>query len=216
MRFPGDNKARRNLLILATLCIGGVLYGFWAFVYQPLRTKIVETRKESRELETSISQARTEIRRIPSFRDEINEVTRELINCSEQHMLHPRLGNYLLQARELIGVAARSAGVASFQASEIGLIDPPRKPANVAPYTVRGYAVRVAAECSYAEWVDWLRELEESNPLLAVTQFMIAHQPDKPEKHIIQFELRWPVWIDPAMRERVLEMEGSTKKAATS
>lgn len=216
MRLPEDNKARRNLLILVACCVGGAFYVFWASVYRPLRTRIVETRTESRELEASIAKARAEIQRIPAFKDELTEATGELVKLSEQYMLHPRLGNYLLQARELIGDAARTAGVASFQATEIGLIDPPRKPATATPYTVRAYTVRVAAECSYAAWVDWLRVLEESNPLLTVTQFMIAHQVDKPENHIVQFELRWPVWIDPAMRERVLEMEDYPGKATTS
>ena len=205
MRLPDKPKSRQKVLVLAGLVVAGAAYGVWMGVYEPLRGKRAEALRQSEALEAEMKTARTQIQRIPETRRELERITRELWNDSERHMLHPRLGNYLLEAREILALHARAAGVAGVDVAEIGLVDPPQLPKKNKKYLVRAYAARVSASCGYAEFAAWVRGLEESNPLLALSHFTVAVQPADPLKHLVRFEVQWPVWIDPGMRETVRE-----------
>ena len=219
MRLPENKESRQKVLALIALGIVAVAYGIWVGVYDPLRRGKDEAKVKISQLEEDLRTARLQIQRTGETQKELLEVARSLLTHSEKEMLQPRLGNYLLQAREILTESGKSAGVQYFSVTEVGLVDMPllpKKTNSVATVAVRAYSARVTAECGTDSLVNWLGLLEEGNPLIAISHITISAQPENVQKHVVRFEVQWPVWIDPAMRERVIQQaaeldEGQSK-----
>ena len=208
MHLPENKESRQKVLALLALGIVGVAYGIWIGVYDPLRRGRDESKAKISQLQEDLRTARIQIQRTGETKKELQEVLRNLVEHSEKEMLQPRLGNYLLQAREILTESGKAAGVQFFSVTEVGLVDMPLQPKktnSVAAVSVRAYSARVMAECGTDALVDWLRLLEEGNPLIAVTHISLSAQPETVQKHVARFEVQWPVWIDPTMRDRVLQ-----------
>ena len=204
MRLPENKKARQKMLALAGLLVAAAAYGVWVAVYEPLRSGRDEARSRTEELEMELRTARALIRRTGDQQRELEETTRELLESSERHMLHPRLGNYLLQAREILARHGQAAGVEGIQVVEVGLVELPKsaKQGGRAP-AVRAYSARALAECGLDALEAWIGALERENPLVAISHLTVAAQAANPEAHLVRFEVQWPVWIEPGMRETV-------------
>ncbi len=205
MRLPENKNDRIKVLVLIAIAGLGVLYGLWTFVYEPLRQKRDEALAEIDVLEDQLHAARIQVRRIREMETDLVETTAALKQMSEQHMLHPRLGNYLLEAREMLLQQAPRDGLQAREVKERGRVDLPRRPEEEG-YRVRAYAVQVTARCGYDTFREWVRTLEEQNPLLTLSDMMIMAEVEDPLHHRIRFEVHWPVWIDPEMRQTVRRM----------
>lgn len=205
MRPPVKSDNRRNLMVLGALLMAGAAYGIWVGVYEPLRRQRDEVKKQADALEAELQTIRLQIRQMPETKRELAGLTRNLRDHSEDHLLHPRLGNYLLQAREDMAHYARMAGVEGVQVEEIGLIDLPLLPKKTADYRLRAYAIRVSAQCGLDSLLDWIRVIETGNPLVSVSHLTISAQPENPLQHRVRLEVQWPVWIEPDMRDTVRE-----------
>jgi len=228
VRLPANKKERQKMLAL--IALGGVaaLYGLWAGVYQPINRKMDEAHTTIIVLETNLRQAPQQIRHLAGMREDLVKTMRELRMQSEKNLLHPRLGNYLLPARDFLVKKGTDSGVEAIQVTNIGLIDPPAKAkpapkpeAAAAPESkptpgaatapdkkepagpVRAYSARVTAECGYDTFIKWVRAVQAENPLIAISHFLITAQPDNPQRHLVRFEVQWPVWTDPDMQAKV-------------
>ena len=207
MRLPENKNDRIKALVLIAIAGLGVLYGLWMFIYEPLRQGRDEALAEIDVLEDQLHAARIQVRRMREMETDLIETTAALKRLSEQHMLHPRLGNYLLRAREMILEQAPGDGLQAREVEERGRVDLPRRPEEGGEgYRVRAYAVQVTARCGYDTLREWVRTLEEQNPLLTLSEMMIMAEPEDPLHHRVRFEVHWPVWIDPEMRETVRRM----------
>ena len=208
MRLPENKESRQKVLALIALGVVGVAYGIWVGVYDPLRRGRDEAKVKIVQMEEDLQAARVQIQRTGETRKELQGVVRDLLMHSEKEMLQPRLGNYLLQAREILTEAGKAAGVQYFSVTEVGLVDlplQPKKTNTVSVLSVRAYSARVTAECGTDALVEWLALLEKGNPLISVSHITISAQPESVQRHVARFEVQWPVWIDPAMRERVIQ-----------
>ena len=208
MHLPENKASRQKVLALIALGVVAVAYGIWVGVYDPLRRGRDEAKVKIVQLEEDLQSARVQIQRTGETRKELQVVVQDLVLHSEKEMLQPRLGNYLLQAREILTEAGKAAGVQYFSVTEVGLVDlplQPKKTNTVAVLSVRAYSARVTAECGTDALVQWLSLLEKGNPLISVSHITISAQPERVQSHVVRFEVQWPVWIDPAMRERVIQ-----------
>lgn len=227
MRLPENSQSRQKVLALIGLGAVAAAYGLWIGVYAPLLQSRDDAAAKGAAVETELQTSRAQIRRQAEMQRDLAATLRELRARSEQDMLHPRLGNYLLQAREILTQAGLAAGAEGIQVAEIGLVDPPKPPKKAPPkadpeekgaekegtpkeartkepvYRVKAYSARVTGECGTEAFLAWIRALEKANPLLAVSQITMVAQPEKPLLPLVRFEVQWPVWVDPDMRERV-------------
>ena len=226
MRLPEDKSSRQKVLALIALGAVGAAYGLWMGVCDPLRRGRDEAKARSAALEEELEGSRAQIARIGEMQRSLEEVVRALHATSERDMLHPQLGNYILQARELLTQPGIDVGATDIKVTEIGLVDPPSPPkaAKAAvvegasgapasapaaaakvekPFAVKAYSARVTAECGTGAFLEWVRALEAANPLMAISQFTIAAQVENPQRHQVRFEVQWPVWVDPETREVV-------------
>ncbi len=215
MKLPGDKKKRTQILVLAGMAACGLLYVLWAFAYQPFRNRRAEAEQQLENREREVQQTQQFVRHGAGAEQRLRELTEELLDMSEKHLLHPRLGNYFLEARDIVRRHAEAAGVGAWQAEEIGLTPLPRPRAAAGEHAVQGFAVGITVECGYAVFLDWIRRLEEENPLLNLYGFTIAAQPEKPQQHQIRFELQWPVWVNSQRRADVIERHKRVTGAET-
>ncbi len=203
MPLPENRADRIKVYALLALGIGGAFYALWAFVYQPLNRERWAVLEHIETIEHNLQTARITIRRMDELQAALAESARNLRARAEYDLIHPRLGNYLLQARETVIRHGLDAGIETIRVTELDFANPPRRPDNEPPRRTRAYAVRVTAECRYADLLVWLQLLEEENPLLAISQLQVLAQENNRLQHQVRFELQWPVWIDPATRDTV-------------
>jgi hypothetical protein len=203
MKLPENKEARQKVLALAGIGVAAVGYALWAFVYQPMATERAATRTAIEEAQAELGKAHVLVGTMGKQKDRLRDTTAKLLERSERDMLHPRLGNYLLQAREILDRQARELGVESYQVAEVGLADLPRAPKSKTKRAVRYYAVRVTAQCSLELFAQWIGVLERENPLLSIGQFLIAAQAKTPLVHQVRFEVHWPIWVDFSLQDVV-------------
>ena len=206
MKLPENKRERQKIAGLIAVVVLGALYGVWAFVYDPIRTKREDALEQIIDIERNLRRAETQIARVPQMESDLKSIAAELVEMSEQHMLHPRLGNYLLTAREIFAQHAARAGVNAYRTEEVGLVALPRGGDRAdAAQTVQAYAMRVMMNGGYEDFRRLVRDMEEANPYVSFSAFLVAAQSDQPQRHLITFEVQWPVWVDPAMRMTIRE-----------
>ncbi len=206
MKLPENKRDRQKILAIIAVAAAGVLYGVWIGVYNPISNKRDEAAEKVLQLEHDLRTAEIQIRRMRQMERDFERTTLRLAEYSEEHMLHPRLGNYLLNARDILMGHSRSAGIGSIVIEEVGLKElPSLSDDEDAANTVQSYAVRVEAECGFNELKRLIRLIEEDNPLITVSRLHIAGQSGNPQEHMVTFDIQWPVWIDPGMRRNVMD-----------
>ncbi len=204
MKRPTTRREQLQMYALIGIGAVAVLYAVYAFVYVPLRESRIEAEAEIERLENILRAAQAQIRQSDDLSRELVSRIREVHEMSEQYMLHPRLGNYLLQARDIIQLHGQHSHVLNPRIEEIGLVAlPARRGSRARDHQVQGFSVRVHATCTYDQLVEWLSRLEAANPLVLIQHLNIAARTESPEQHRVRFEVQWPVWIDPALRQEV-------------
>ncbi len=212
LQLPENKKDRQKILGVAGVLAVGALYAAWAFGYQPLVAKKAAEAERIVELEKKIQTAERQTQRTPRMQEDLRKATADVADYSERHMLHPRLGNYLLTAREILARHAEIAGLASYQSEETGLSALPAPRDDKQPaHTIQAYTVLVSLECSYDQLRHFIRSMEEDNPLLSISSVMISAQARSPQLHTVRMEIQWPVWIDPGMRARVVDQAAANR-----
>lgn len=216
MKWPTDKSDRQKIFALIGIAVLAALYGLWLFVYQPLVERRLEAEQEIERLERNLRRAQTEIRQTPTHQRDLLHYVRETLNLSEQHLLHPVLGNYELQARSIARQSAAGLEIRSIRAEEVGLVALPRRRGEErGAALVQAYALRVTALAGFADTAVWIQRLSEENPLVTIHTMSITAQPGNPLLHQVRFEVHWPVWVDPAMRHDVRTLAESLVEDAS-
>lgn len=206
MHLPDDPNKRMQIIAGIAVAIIAVAYGVYSFVYKPLIDGREEAIDQIASLETRLSQAQQQIRQVGDLRAESIQLAADSLHLSETYMLHPRLGNYILEARQIVQDHARPHQIQRLQIEEIGLSDLPRRRGGNRDVFVQGYAVRVQGSASYEAARNWIADLQESNPLLMIQSLVITAQSERPQLHQVRMELHWPTWLDPTMRGNVRDI----------
>ncbi len=203
MHLPEDPNKRMQVIAGIAVAIVAAAYGVYSFVYKPLVDARQEAIDEIASLETRLDRAQQQIRQVGDLRTESIQLATDSIHLSETYMLHPRLGNYILEARQIVQDHARPHQIQQLRIEEVGLSDLPRRRGGNRDVLVQGYAVRVQANASYQALHNWIADLQESNPLLMIQSLVITAQSERPQLHQVRMEVHWPTWLDPAMRGTV-------------
>lgn len=214
MQLPQNKQDRQKVLALIGIGVAAALYGVWAGIYSPMVTKKTDAINRIADLEDKIEKAERQIRRIPLVERELASVMTNLVIWSETHLLHPRLGNYLLPVREWLGAQARALDIETIQVDEVGLLAVPRGAQSPANPAMQFYAVRVSSFCGYEDLRQWFLTIDRENPMVAIGNVMITASPDNPLRHQVSFEAHFPVWTDPEYGEQ-LKAEFAALEAET-
>ena len=210
MRLPDDKQKRIKILVViglgATLVVLGIVQG----IIVPLVRVRKEKKARIEECRQGLEEARRQIRAAAATLDQNKEALQTINEISERYILHPVLGNYLLEATEHIERHARNANVKVRSIREVGISEIPTHGGERA---FKSYTVRLDLECSYRDVASLLREIEASNPYLCVTAITIGGQSRvDPEKHQVSLNVQWPIWADPQTPASLKEqMEETTE-----
>jgi hypothetical protein len=70
------------------------------------------------------------------------------------------------------------------------------------------FEVHIMIQCTYADLVNFVREMETRNPFVCVSGLIISGQPQMPETHNVSIDLAWPIWADPEFAQEARERIG--------
>lgn len=203
MRLPDDPKEKVKILILVGIGGVAVVYTLIAAVVKPLLHRKEADRAEIAELEDQLASATRDVNRMWKDRVQNTQALETIVDISNEknYLLHPRLGNYELGAREFVESLSQSTGVPVESVREIGIIQLPTDSSQQTERTLTSYNVRVNVKCGIHALINLLTAIEDANPYVCVSGVSIAAGSDDPAKHQINFELQWPIWSDPTMAE---------------
>jgi hypothetical protein len=147
----------------------------------------------TREIRATIEDKRGVILAGKNVQQQLDEV-QGLINRLAVHVPLPTLGgNYLLGMEATIRACAKDQDVQIIQVANQDILE-------VEGTGFRVYRVRATAQAGYQALLGLLRNLQNRNPLLAISGLTIVPRPDNREKHEISFTVAWLIWADPAKR----------------
>jgi len=126
MKLPENKKERTQVLVLIGLGIVAVCFGIITGIVKPLVAKKKANQEKIQKLTSDIAKARGEIRQMEQVREANVAVMQEITEAADRATLRPRLGNYLLSAREVVQRHAAAANLELKSVEEVGILDLPR------------------------------------------------------------------------------------------
>ncbi len=206
MKLPENKQERTKIFVMIGLGTALVLLGIVQGIINPLRHSRQAKFARLEECKTGVSRARKEIRAAARSFDRRMETLKSIRNISEQYILHPVLGNYLLQATEIIEAHTEALGIIIEPVREVGISDIPPNSKGRGERLLKGYTVRINMVASYRDAVRLMREIEAHNPYACVTSLIIRPRPAEDfENHNVTLEVQWPVWADPDFPREIEE-----------
>lgn len=192
MKLP-DNKNER-IKILAMIAMGGIAVLF--AIHQLIILPAIESYKKSATMLEKKQDEQTtmtlELRKAQKVQSEFNTVGAQVQTLS-LYLAQPILGTYLIGIQSGLEQSANEAGLRFNPASEIGFAEIPGKKKDGSKYLIKSYSVRITGTGGYPQLLALVRQLEESNPLLYISELSINSQPSSPESHQINCSIEWPV-----------------------
>lgn len=232
MKLPETKQDKIKLLIVVIMASVLVLLGVVKGILDPLRKSKRDKLARLEQCESELASAQRVIKFLSRDQKRNVEALKQIKEVSDQHLLHPVLGNYLLSATDIVETHAGSHGLKCDDIREIGITELPRtrtgkstkkkgaKANSAGTVSIRCYTVRVTLLAGYSQLVELLNDFEKSNPYLCVVEVQITGSAgNNPERHSVSFQLQWPIWNDPDVPgsvEQQLKEEGEESDEQTS
>ncbi len=203
MKLPDDKKERQKILGLIAAGVIAVCYVGYTYGIKPLLQKRQNAITKITELDGKLWQANLDIKQIPVYMQQNNEIIDGIIDISENklNVLHPNLGNFLLVAEGIIEKHAKNLKLTIKDVQKIAQPGKRLKKENteIDPKAPRfaSYTVKVEMECGFLDLTKLIHAIEEENPYLCITSLAIIGQEENVTQHALSFEVQWPIWVNP-------------------
>ena len=211
MKLPEDKSRRIKILVAAAMAAALVILGIVQGIIGPLTNARNEKLDRVKECQDALDQAREDIRQAAKYLKVNLENVHKIKDASDKYILQPVLGNYLLEATEIIEKLAKSLDIAIDPVREIGVSEMPTSTGQKAPNVLKCYTVRITFDGGYRDIVRFVREVENTNPYATIVEFSIRGQsPAIPDRHKVSVDIQWPIWTDsgtPRQMQQQLEEE---------
>lgn len=198
--LPEDPKERTKwiaiIVAVSILAVGAVVFSLIKLndAKKVNRKKIAELNEKINKADKAISTGKQDM-------IDNETIAADIKNISEKYLIHPKLGNYQLVARDIVERTARELRITLDPVKEIGL-EEILYPGKKGEFKV--YKARVTMFCGLHELERLLYLFEKRNPYLCVGVISITSQPkDDVYKHSVMLELAWPVWADEEMGAKI-------------
>jgi hypothetical protein len=224
VKLPADPKERKKVLALVAIGVIGALYGLLTGVAKPFLAGKAAMEERMASLKHDIARAVQTVSHMDAMQEKNYSISTQILHIASSYVLRPRLGNYLLGAKEQIERHAEGWNVTIKGVSEIGILELPKPKEVVDPhasagepdtkqkdrengsgYTFKSYAVRVDMLCGFHALTGLLRGLEVSNPYLCISDIGVTADANSPCEHKINFVVHWPIWADAQTEARLRE-----------
>jgi hypothetical protein len=240
VKLPESRKERTKILCLVGLAAIAVIYGATVGLIKPFLARKRVTAEKIRGLKADVAKADAEISKLGRIRATNAVICAEVLHISENFLLHPRLGNYLLGAKETVQRHAATRNLDVKGVDEVGVVEMPKPKAAKGqtpgrePSKARGgsaekkdskdsardcafksYAARVNLAGGFQNLTAFLEDLEKENPYVSVAQLSVTVNPEDPCRHKITANIQWPIWadarIEPLLRRQMAPPENEEK-----
>lgn len=205
MKLPEDKKERAKIFILLGIGAAIVLYVTVFGVLRPLLRSRKDKIAGIEELTTKLETGQAKINQMNRGRARNTETLTAILTLAndKKYVLRPRLGNYLLSAREVVEQHAKRAEI-EVEVREIGISQLPQTTSgDDEKRALNVYTATVTAQCGLHDLIRLLESIEKANPYLCVSGLSITGQSKSPAAHGVSFQLQWPVWADPAQLQTI-------------
>lgn len=196
MKLPETKKERIQTIALIVIGIIFVIYVSGSYAIKPLLNKRTKQLNRIEDLRSKIEMVENVVKLVKSGTKVNTEIITEIVDLTEtsNYVMKARLGNYLIGATEIIEEAAKQELISLESIRELNITDIPGLNKLSNPFQL--YSVRVSLECGMHDLVLLLRNIETSNPYLAISEISITGQLSKPGEHAVAFTVQWPIWRD--------------------
>ncbi|MBT3294433.1 MAG: hypothetical protein HN919_13330 [Verrucomicrobia bacterium] len=206
MKLPDDKQQRVKIFVMIGLGAALVVLGIVQGIINPLRTSRANRMVRMEECQRGVERARKEIKKAARSFTHRMETLDSIKRASDQYILHPVLGNYLLEATGIIEAHASALNIAIDPVREVAISDIPRNANAKKDRLLKAYTVRVNLVAPYHDAFAMMREIENQNPYVCITSVMIRPRTGVDiERHSISIEVQWPVWADPEFPAEIEE-----------
>lgn len=200
MKLPDDKTEKMKILVLIAIGVAGVLYGIVAGIIMPIKTKTRAQGEKIEKLESELRKADLLISQIRKDGWDSYESILAIRSIMEKNSLRFRLGDYLLDATEILDEHAKTAGVELTAVRKVATTEIPVGKEKT-PGTLKLFTVAASLECGLRELEVFLRETEKKNPYVSILSLTVATLRDSPIKHDIVVTIAWPIWSSPDTAE---------------
>ena len=185
-------KEQKQLWIMGGVLSAIVIFLIFQFGLSPFLAGKARMTEEYETLKAQLDQAMQGIKGEAQLTETLNDKTRMLEQAYRESI--PAIENPLSWATKKIYGHARSIGVDIESVSEVDSDAQQWMGKDQAQRAFKPYAVRISTECTYAELVRLVRELEKNNAHMFVTDISVnSHEPGF-TKHTVSLVVEWPSW----------------------
>lgn len=192
MNWATLKKEQKQAVVLVAMWVLGGVFAVYQFVLVPFLRDRGKSVGELEELQVQIQKAEVAMDGQSKVRAEYAEATKHLQEATEKYIVP--LENPLSWVTEKVYMHTRRVGVDVQSVAEISGTAPLWKQLTKRQRFFRPYAVRITTFCSYAQLIQIVRSLEESNPFLCVSEINVAGAGHSPMQHSVNVVVEWPMW----------------------
>ncbi len=196
MKLPEDKKERIRFIVLAAMAVVGGVYISVSLGILPMFRSHGSNTDRKEELLDLITVGKGEVAQIEQLKTRESKNMEAMKEFDDLYVLRPRLGNYLLSAKDIIEGLAVKCNVEVENIREVGPAAAIPAPAEQErKNALKSYTAAVSLFCGYSDLSVFIGEIEKSNPYLCVTRLVVSGRSnDDPENHSVRLEIQWPVW----------------------
>ena len=210
MNWSDLSREKKQVIVLSVLLAFGILYGLFRFVLTPSLATFREARTELGELQAKMRKAKLAIIGESKLKAEFKATSDALLRWSRE--LIPSRENPLTWCTEYIYRTGREVGIDIESVLEVSPGVVPWERSEKIDRKFVPYTVRLVTECTFFDFLRFVRTLEERNPYLSIAAFEISGKPANPEVHRIACTVEWPIWkrgLGPQIIKRPQSQGGS-------
>ncbi|MBU4199094.1 MAG: hypothetical protein KKE37_05640 [Verrucomicrobia bacterium] len=195
-------------VILGVMLACGVLFAVINFLVVPIITEWKVNLNKTREIQAQLNSDRGVIKTRSAVQQQLNEAQGKIRQLSE-HIPLPVLGNFMLGMEASIRACANDLDVQISQVTYQDILE-------LEGTGFRVYRVRVTARAGFWPLICLFQNLQDSNPLLSISELTILPREEQPEKHDVSFTVSWLIWVDPTKRPVFLMKATSSRTSEHS
>lgn len=205
MKLPDKKKERIQTIALILVGIIFVIYVSGRYALKPLLKKRSDQLTEIKDIRSKIEMAENVIHLIKLSQQANAEVVDKILSITEtsHYVMKARLGNYFIGATELIEKSAKQTDIAIKSIKELNITAIPSLNKSSNPFQL--YTIGINVECGMHDLVLLLKNIETSNPYLAISKIEIVGRPSKADEHSVSFNVQWPIWQDKDTVSRIIQ-----------
>ena len=192
MKLPENKNERIKILAMIGIGVIAVIYAIVQLLILPVLASHNKNKHTLENKKATQETMKLELRKVTRTQSEFDAVGIQ-VQALSAYLVQPVLGAFLIGIQSEMDRLANGAKLQLNPASEIGFSEIPGKNKDGSKRSIKSYGTRLTGSGGYTQLLAIVRQLEENNPLLCISELTIYAQPLLPESHLISFSIEWPV-----------------------